>query len=213
MRGQIENRFGFAGELYGPVSALVYLRARFYNPVIERFLQEDNVYEDGLNLYAYCRNNPVRYVDPSGHGTESPADKDGGGKKDHSGDVEALEEIVDEVNDKGGATPDEEEIIGEWADEYGVDYDDLGVKKQEDGTSNMGKNNGSVIKNALPNLENATINPKKLTEYALNPEHPVGKNKAKVFESVLGYNQSNASDLPLSGRRWKRALARSWTCI
>ena len=75
---QIENRFGFAGELYDPVSALVYLRARFYNPVIGRFLQEDNVYEDGLNLYVYCRNNPVRYVDPSGHGTESPADKNSG---------------------------------------------------------------------------------------------------------------------------------------
>ncbi len=24
-------------------------------------------YGDGLNLYAYCHNNPVRYVDPSGH--------------------------------------------------------------------------------------------------------------------------------------------------
>ena len=36
---------------------------------------------------------------------------------------------------------------------------------------------------------------KKLTEYALNPNHPVGRNKAKVFESALGYNQSNADDL------------------
>lgn len=34
-----------------------------------------------------------------------------------------------------------------------------------------------------------------LTEYALNPNHPVGGNKAKVFESALGYNQSNADDL------------------
>jgi len=28
---------------------------------------EDTYYGDGLNLYAYCHNNPVRYVDPSGH--------------------------------------------------------------------------------------------------------------------------------------------------
>jgi len=37
--------------------------------VIGRFLQEDTYYGDGLNLYAYCRNNPVRYYDPSGHDT------------------------------------------------------------------------------------------------------------------------------------------------
>lgn len=44
-----------------------YLRARYYNPVVGRFLQED-VYEgDGLNLYAYCRNSPVRYYDPGGY--------------------------------------------------------------------------------------------------------------------------------------------------
>ena len=52
-----------------------------------------------------------------------------------------------------------------------------------------------TIDNAIPNVESAIINPKKLTEYALNPNHPVGGNKAKVFESALGYNQSNADDL------------------
>lgn len=58
-----------------------------------------------------------------------------------------------------------------------------------------GEGGSQAIKNALPNVENATINPKKLTEYALNPDHPVGGNKAKVFERALGYNQSNADDL------------------
>ena len=52
-----------------------------------------------------------------------------------------------------------------------------------------------ILKNPLPNLENATIDPRKLSGYALNPEHPVGGNKAKVFESTLGYNKSNADDL------------------
>ena len=41
----------------------------------------------------------------------------------------------------------------------------------------------------------ATIDPRKLTEYALNPNHPVGGNKARVFESALGFNRSNADDL------------------
>ncbi len=63
----MENRFGFAGEQYDPAANLYYLRARFYNPVIGRFIQEDTYYGDGLNLYTYCHNNPVGYVDPSGH--------------------------------------------------------------------------------------------------------------------------------------------------
>lgn len=35
--------------------------------MVGRFLQEDTYRGDGLNLYAYCANNPVSYFDPSGH--------------------------------------------------------------------------------------------------------------------------------------------------
>jgi hypothetical protein len=47
----------------------------------------------------------------------------------------------------------------------------------------------------LFNADKAVIDPKKLTSYALNPDHPVGGNKAKVFESALGYNHTNVEDL------------------
>jgi len=50
------------------------LRARFYNPVIGRFTQEDVYRGDGLNLYAYCGNNPVGYYDPSGYYCASKED-------------------------------------------------------------------------------------------------------------------------------------------
>ena len=63
----VHNRFRFNGEQYDPVTSQYYLRARFYNPIIGRFTQEDTYYGDGLNLYEYCRNNPVLYRDPSGH--------------------------------------------------------------------------------------------------------------------------------------------------
>ena len=49
--------------------------------------------------------------------------------------------------------------------------------------------------NCISNVEEAFINPDKLTKYALNPNHPVGANKARVFESALGYNLSNSDDL------------------
>jgi hypothetical protein len=38
----------------------------------------------------------------------------------------------------------------------------------------------------LPNAEFAFIPLEKLVDYALNPNHPVGKHKAAVFEAVLG---------------------------
>ncbi|MEN9461103.1 MAG: hypothetical protein RIS84_1123 [Pseudomonadota bacterium] len=46
-------------------------------------------------------------------------------------------------------------------------------------------------------VQQIEIDTKKLTDYALCPSHPQGKNKAYVFEKVLGYNLSNYSLLLL----------------
>ena len=67
---QVENRFRYMGEQYDPLTGQYYLRARYYNPVIARFTQEDTYYGDGLNLYTYCRNNSILNHDPTGHGTK-----------------------------------------------------------------------------------------------------------------------------------------------
>ena len=63
----ISNRIRYTGQQYDGVTGQYYLRARYYNPILGRFLQEDVYQGDGLNLYAYCGNNPVRYYDPSGY--------------------------------------------------------------------------------------------------------------------------------------------------
>jgi RHS repeat-associated protein len=61
------NRFLFTGREFDKDTGLYYYRARYYNPYIGRFLQTDPVgYGDGMNLYTYCRNNPLGYTDPSG---------------------------------------------------------------------------------------------------------------------------------------------------
>lgn len=55
---------------------MYYLNARYYNPEWRRFISPDAAeYIDpetpnGLNLYAYCNNDPVNYADPSGHAPE-----------------------------------------------------------------------------------------------------------------------------------------------
>ena len=62
----IHNRILYTGQQHDQVTGQYYLRARYYNPVLGRFLNEDEYRDDGLNLYIYCANNPVMYYDPSG---------------------------------------------------------------------------------------------------------------------------------------------------
>jgi len=44
-------------------------------------------------------------------------------------------------------------------------------------------------------VQRIEIDPRKLTDYALNPDNPVGKDKAIVFERQLGYTRSNYEHL------------------
>jgi len=60
-REQRVNPFRYAGEMQDALTGHYYLRARFYKPLIARITQEDTYRGDGLNLYAYVANNPIRY--------------------------------------------------------------------------------------------------------------------------------------------------------
>jgi RHS repeat-associated protein len=52
-------------------------KARWYQPTLGRFLQNDPVRFDAgdLNLYRYCFNNPINHTDPSGAIVESEPHK------------------------------------------------------------------------------------------------------------------------------------------
>ena len=66
------NPFRYRGYYYDTDLNLYYLQTRYYDPEIGRFVNLDKLaYLDpetinGLNLYAYCLNNPVMGVDPDG---------------------------------------------------------------------------------------------------------------------------------------------------
>jgi RHS repeat-associated protein len=84
------TQWSFTGEQNDP-SGLEYLRARYYDPAIGRFLTRDPV--PFIQRYAYVGNNPVRFTDPYGLWCPPGA----GAVCDKVGDV------VDKAGDVAGA--------------------------------------------------------------------------------------------------------------
>ena len=60
-----ENPIRYSGEYWDEESDMLYLRARYYDSDLRRFISEDPA-RDGMNWYAYCGNNPLIHWDPSG---------------------------------------------------------------------------------------------------------------------------------------------------
>ncbi len=64
----IENNLRFAGQYYDAETGLHYNWNRYYDPETGRYMRVDPVGE-GLNLYLYVQNNPLKYIDPRGLST------------------------------------------------------------------------------------------------------------------------------------------------
>ena len=63
----------FTGQEYDPESNLYYYNARYYDPMIGMFTSADTIVPQAFdpmsyNRYMYVRGNPIKYIDPSGHG-------------------------------------------------------------------------------------------------------------------------------------------------
>ena len=67
------NPFRYRGYYYDEETNLYYLQSRYYDPTVCRFINADDVAYiapetlNGLNLFAYCGNNPVMRVDANGN--------------------------------------------------------------------------------------------------------------------------------------------------
>ena len=71
--GTHDTPFRFGG-FYGiqtDANGLIHMRARYYHPLIRRFINADPA-RAGWNWYAYANGNPVNFIDPSGEAPIAP---------------------------------------------------------------------------------------------------------------------------------------------
>ena len=122
---QLSNRIRYTGQQYDSVTGQYYLRARYYNPVLGRFLQEDVYQGDGLNLYAYCDNNPVMYSDPSGYASATnnyATAKTNGTGNGYTPDQQAVIELAKDAKRRGYIRAGDVNALLGWAQEYGISW-------------------------------------------------------------------------------------------
>ena len=65
------NPIRYRGYYYDTETRLYYLKSRYYDPAVKRFLNADGLVSTSIedaakNMFAYCLNNPVIYADPEG---------------------------------------------------------------------------------------------------------------------------------------------------
>ncbi len=69
-----KNPLRYRGYYYDSETGFYYLQSRYYDPVVQRFINADGyVYNNilGFNLFLYCNNNPINYYDPYGKSASS----------------------------------------------------------------------------------------------------------------------------------------------
>ncbi len=77
--------YTFTGQEWDDETGLYNYGARLYDPLLGRFISPDTIISkprklQAFNRYSYVLNNPLKYIDPSGHQDEGGGDEGGGGE-------------------------------------------------------------------------------------------------------------------------------------
>jgi RHS repeat-associated protein len=118
-------RFGFTGRELDPETGLYYYRARYYDPLVGRFISVDSIgFQAGdTNLYRYVFNSPTLATDPTGHEWWDELGQNLGNAWNGAGN--ALQSAWNTTQDVAGRVADG---AGYWAETFRPVTDDLSDK-------------------------------------------------------------------------------------
>ncbi len=193
---QLPNRIRYTGQQYDELTGQYYLRARYYNPVLGRFIQEDTYQGDGLNLYAYCKNNPVAYWDPSGYNqqNQNPNCVEPRFGEDEGNEVGldsglTQSEITDIINTPKGTRPDPSSYLSqEYIDTHLAQFDDgVSVIQTEWAYSRYSETNGFV---GVPDDNSLFVMPKNYCDDVIARAN----GNISIIERELGFPEGYFSD-------------------
>ena len=161
--------FGYAGEYHDAESGYIYLRNRYYDPDIGRFITEDPA-KDGTNWYVYCGNNPVMFYDPWGLSYEDV--------------INALGIIYNAKNAMYHTTP--------GTQKYNNSYEHIIEQKNVIRSSEIYMEDWSGLKKVLEPIVNGNNNSlttikstKEQVEYAKAERDKIEKRDNAIFTAVL----------------------------
>lgn len=166
LNGALAENPKYTGQTHDIDTDLYYYNARYYDPTLGRFLQADSVIPSvfqpqTINPYSYVINNPLKYIDPSGHETMEVAVH--ASRELHEAWQNELEERRDRVNNFG---------------EHESHDDRTGNTGEGNGTASTGgggsnQTTGSANEPSSPSIGNLTL------------EGPVFRNPPQGGSSIL----------------------------
>ncbi len=168
------NPFRYRGYIYDEETGLYYLRSRYYNPVVGRFVNEDGAIIPGLlstNMFAYCSNNPLSMVDTSGCRGENIFQRAGNwlsGLLNKIGDeIKYQTKIQTEVNIRMAKSADEKLSKAEnWVKKKASDVGDWWNGSAKPWIEQAWEDVGKSIKDALRAQQQADILSAQMTYHA-----------------------------------------------
>jgi RHS repeat-associated protein len=154
---------GYINERFDPETGLQYLNARYYDPLLARFITPDTWDPEipgvDINRYAYAGNDPVNQSDPNGHAYEDP-NKFPGGEKGGKHNRGSNDKTTDQGSKPANETKDScagcKKVaggVGPLDDEPGWTLFNMPGKKLQEGALARGERLGKLNAATRRNVE------------------------------------------------------------